>query len=84
VDYGLYVARSQDPIFTGTAGECRAQVDTLTDEQKTSGWTIGPIQDVPPPLPSDPNFALRLTLTSAVIVGVPALLALGLYLKGCK
>jgi len=84
MEYGLYLARSPQPVFTGTAGQCRAEVDKLTDEQKSNGWTIGPIPAEPSPLPDDPQFAIRVTLISCFVVGVPVLLATLLYLRGCR
>ena len=83
MEYGLYVAHSQEPVFVGTAGECRAQVDLLTDEQKESGWTIGPLPVEPSPLPIDPDLWRRVVFLSLAAVGLGALLAWALFTKGC-
>jgi hypothetical protein len=80
--YGLYVARAKNPVFTGTAGECQAQVHLLTDEQKRSGWTIGPIPQEPAPLPVDFGLEKRIFVAACVVVGIALILLGVLYARG--
>jgi hypothetical protein len=82
MDYGLYVAHAKKPVYIGTAGQCRAQVDLLTDEQKQSGWTIGPIPEEPSPLPIDPGFPMRVFMCAAVISSIAIILLIALYVRG--
>jgi hypothetical protein len=79
MQYGLYVAHSKEPEYTGTAGECRAQVDLLSDEQKESGWTIGPIPAEAPELPIDPNLWKRVVVIACVFGVIILILGLALW-----
>lgn len=82
MEYGLYIARSKNPVHIGTPGACRAQVDLLTDEEKRSGWTIGPIPLEPPPLPVDQGLLKRILVLGGMIVVVALVLALVLWARG--
>jgi hypothetical protein len=79
MDYGLYVGHSLEPVFKGTAGECRAHVDELTDEQQQSGWKIVPLPLEPSPLPVDPDLWKRVLVLVSAVGGIMLILVFALW-----
>lgn len=45
--YGLYLYRSSQPEMTGTYGECKKAIDSLSDAERMHGWTIKPFRPAP-------------------------------------
>ena len=68
----MYVGHSLEPVFKGTAGECRAHVDELTDEQQQSGWKIVP-------LPVDPDLWKRVLVLVSAVGGIMLILVFALW-----
>ena len=45
--YGLFLYRASKPEVTGTYGECKQAIDSLSDAERMHGWTIKPFHPQP-------------------------------------